>query len=87
MARPVNIRMVKINTPERFAQAQDDLGCNNTEMGEALRLSKDGRETVRRYRDGSNTRGIPGAVQIAMEAFISGFRPRGVKFPCDARKG
>ena len=81
------MRFRKINTPERFAAAQDSFGLNNTDMAAELRLSKDGRETVRRYRDGSNTRGIPGPVQLAMEAFMSGWRPSGVRFPCDERKG
>ena len=78
---------LRIDTPAAFTKAREALGMDKTQMGAALRLGKDGRETVRRYEDGSNTRGIPGSVQIAMEAFAAGWRPAGVTFPCDERKG
>lgn len=73
----------RIDTSAAFTKAREALGMDKTQMAEALRMSKDGRETVRRYEDGSNTRGIPGSVQIAMEAFMSGWRPDGVRFPND----
>jgi hypothetical protein len=79
---------VRIDTPEAFTKAREALGLDKTLMALALRLPVPfGRETIRRYEDGSNARGIPGSVQLAMEAFASGWRPAGVKFPCDEGKG
>lgn len=78
------MRGKKINTPERFAEARQALGLDKTALAVALRLSPGtGRQTIRRIEEGKNTGGVPGPVQVAMEAFLSGWRPRGLKLPCD----
>jgi hypothetical protein len=74
----------KINTPERFTEARVKLGLDKTALAAALRLAPaSGRQTIRRIEEGQNTGGVPGPMQIAMEAFLAGHRPVGVRFPCD----
>jgi hypothetical protein len=74
-----------INTPERFGEAREALGLDKTALAELLRLGPTGRQTIRRIeRHGES---VPGPYQLAMEALLAGWRPRGnrglVKLPCD----
>lgn len=70
-----------INTPIKFTEARQFLDLNKAELARILRLGeKGGEKTIRRIEQGQD---VPGPYQIAMEAMLGGFRPRG--WPEDKR--
>lgn len=71
----------KINTAARAKAAREYLGLSKAELARVLRYSPAGRDQIRKIEAGDS--GIPGPFQIAMEALVSGWRPRGIKFKID----
>lgn len=71
------------NTPEAVNRAREYLGLNMAGMARALRLGENGDRTIGRIESGGNSSGVPGPMQVALEALVAGFRPRGLKLPGD----
>lgn len=75
-------------TPEQLREARGTLGemwglnrpLHMSELGRALRLQgRDPGASVRDWERGHTQ--ISGPVSIAVEAFLSGFRPKGFQLP------
>lgn len=67
-----------IETPEDMHQARRSLGWSVSQMADALRLAgtpKSSADYVRQMESGA--RSISGPVTVAVEAFLTGFRPEG----------
>jgi len=63
-----------IRTAHDYATARHTLGLTVRELAAALRLSGDnGYRSIQRIEDGEKP--VPGPQAIALEAFLSGFRP------------
>jgi hypothetical protein len=72
-----------INTPAKCQAAREYLGLNKFELARVMRLgssAKIGAETVRRIEQ---AQGPTGPYQLALEALVAGWRPRGVTLPID----
>lgn len=63
-----------INTAEAAKEAREYLGLSKLGLAAALRLGSDGRHVVRRIETGAQA--PSGPYQIALEALVSGFRPK-----------
>ncbi len=64
-----------INTPAKFTAAREELRLTKAGLARTLRLGeKGGEKTIRRIEQGQD---VPGPYQVAMEAMLNGFRPRG----------
>lgn len=57
-------------TPAELKAAREALGLSLTDMAKALRLGKNGRDTVRAWEADDNARGVPGPVQIAVKCLL-----------------
>lgn len=74
--------MKRVRTPEEFKKAREYMRLTQPELAVILRIPEPdfaGRNTIRRYEEGLNARGISGPVQVAMEALLTGWRPTGYK--------
>lgn len=67
---PVAKPRFPIDSPAKVTQAREFLGLDKIEFGRALRMGDKARDSIRRYEDGSNKRGIPGPVQLAIEYLV-----------------
>lgn len=71
-----------INAAARAQAAREYLCLSKAELARHLRLGAGaGRNTVARIESGNQR--PPGPYQVALEAFVAGFRPAGVTFPID----
>ena len=71
----------RIATPAACAKARAHLGLDKKALAKLLRLSPEhGRQTIRRIEQGQPP---PGPYQLALEALVDGWRPRGVVLPVD----
>jgi hypothetical protein len=66
-----------INTPAKCEAAREYIGASKAELARLLRFGLGGEDAIRRYETGA--RRIPGPYQVAMEALLSGWRPRGAR--------
>jgi transcriptional regulator with XRE-family HTH domain len=62
-------------TKEDFASARGALGMTAPQMARALRMGKGSDRTIRRYESGECP--VPGPTSVAVEALLTGFRPKG----------
>lgn len=59
-------------TPRDLRAARKRLGLSQHGLAEALRMGKHGHQTVSQWESDANTRGVPGPVQVAVEAMLRG---------------
>lgn len=64
-----------IDTPAKFMAAREHMGLDKEALARLLRLGKHGRQTIRRIEVGESA--VSGPYQIAMEALLTGWRPKG----------
>lgn len=57
-------------TPDELRDARRRLGLSQSQLGERLRLGKNGGRTVRMWEAEDNVRGVPGPVQVAVEYML-----------------
>lgn len=70
-----------INTPAKVKAAREYLGLSKAALARLLRYGSDGRGALRMMETGEQK--VPGAVQLALEALVSGWRPHGVRLKID----
>ena len=67
-----------ITTPDDLKAARQSLGWSLRQMARALRLAGTPEKAATRVREmESGTRPISGPVMVAVEAFLTGWRPEG----------
>ena len=59
-------------TPADLRTARRTLGLTQHGLAAALRMGKHGWKSVGAWESDKNTRGVPGPVQVAVEAMLSG---------------
>jgi transcriptional regulator with XRE-family HTH domain len=57
-------------TPADLRKARKRLGLSQHGLAEALRMGIHGHQTVSKWEADDNTRGVPGPVQVAVEAML-----------------
>ena len=57
-------------TPADLRTARKALGLTQKGLAEALRMGEWGWQTVAKWEADSNTRGVPGPVQVAVEGML-----------------
>lgn len=61
-------------TKDDFKNAKQELGMSAAQLAKTLRMGKRADRTIRRYESGESP--IPGPVTVAVEALLTGFRPK-----------
>lgn len=56
--------------------ARKALGLSQSGLAEALRMGKNGRDTIRAWEADDNVRGVPGPAQVAIEHLLNCLPPR-----------
>ena len=64
-------------TKEDFRNARHELGLSGSRLAKFLRMGTNADRTIRRYESGESP--IPGPVSVAMEALLTGFRPKDIE--------
>ena len=64
-------------TKDEFKNARQDLGMSAAQLAKTLRMGRRADRTIRRYESGESP--IPGPVTVAVEALLTGFRPKKVE--------
>lgn len=64
-------------TKDEFKNARQDLGMSAAQLAKTLRMGRRADRTIRRYESGESP--IPGPVTVAVEALLTGFRPKEVE--------
>ncbi len=64
-------------TKDDFKNAKQELGMSAAQLAKTLRMGKRADRTIRRYESGESP--IPGPVTVAVEALLTGFRPKEVE--------
>ena len=57
-----------------FRKARDELGMSASQLAKVLRMGRGADRTIRRYESGQSP--VPGPVSVAVEALMTGFRPK-----------
>jgi DNA-binding transcriptional regulator YiaG len=57
-------------TPAELKVAREALGLSLTGLAKALRMGRNGRDTIRAWEADDNIRGVPGPAQVAVEALL-----------------
>jgi transcriptional regulator with XRE-family HTH domain len=57
-------------TPAELRAARHKLGLTQKGLARALRMATRGCETISRWENGTNERGVPGPVQVAIEMML-----------------
>jgi len=61
-------------TKDDFKNAKQEIGMSAAQLAKTLRMGKRADRTIRRYESGESP--IPGPVTVAVEALLTGFRPK-----------
>ncbi len=61
-------------TPADLRTARKRLGLSQHALAEALRMGTHGHQTISAWEADANTRGVPGPVQVAIEALLENQR-------------
>lgn len=64
-------------TPADLRRARKRLGLTQKGLAEALRMGTHGWQTISAWESDSNTRGVPGPAQVAIEALLKEVREAG----------
>ena len=64
-------------TKDDFKSAKQELGMSAAQLAKTLRMGKRADRTIRRYESGECP--IPGPVTVAVEALLTGFRPKEIE--------
>lgn len=70
----INKEVSRHMTAEQFKKARVTLGLSQDDLAILLRLGPNGKRTVRRWETGEVP--VPGPVSLAVEALLSGWRPK-----------
>lgn len=61
-------------TKDDFKNAKQELGMSASQLAKTLRMGGRADRTIRRYESGDTP--VPGPVSVAVEALLTGFRPK-----------
>lgn len=61
-------------TKDEFRGARQELGMSASQLAKTLRMGRGAGRTIRRYESGETP--VPGPVSVAVEALLTGFRPK-----------
>jgi len=61
-------------TKDEFKTARQELGMSASRLAATLRMGSRADRTIRRYESGETP--VPGPVSVAVEALLTGFRPK-----------
>lgn len=63
--------------PQWLRDSRRELGLTQSGLAKALRMGRHGWQTISKWESDKNERGVPGPVQVAIEALLLARRSKG----------